>query len=89
MLGIFLQSAHVLQKVIETLAHMGLSVSLNSINSGIQSLSQEASHTMDIHTLLAAYVYDNFDVDLKTSDQRAEKSSDTLKHLTLAIIFPL
>lgn len=70
---------------------MGLSVSLSSINSGIQLLSREASHTMKVlgHTLLAAYGYDNFDVDLKTSDQCAEKSSDMLKHLTLAIIFPL
>lgn len=70
MLGIFLQSAHAPQKVIKTLAHMGLSVSLSSINAGIQSLSRESSHTMKALgcTMLAAYAYDNFDVDLKTLD---------------------
>ncbi|KAI6035833.1 hypothetical protein EDC04DRAFT_2547883, partial [Pisolithus marmoratus] len=32
---------------------------------------------------------DNFDVDLKTSDQQVEKSNDTLKHLTSGLLFPL
>ena len=39
--------------------------------------------------MLASYAYDNFDVDLKTSDQRVEKSNDSLKHLTSGILFPL
>ncbi|KAF8450849.1 hypothetical protein L210DRAFT_3639881 [Boletus edulis BED1] len=91
MLGVFLQSAHAPQKVIETLAHMGLSISLSSINSAIQSLSRESSNVIKElgHTRLASYAYDNFDVDMKTSDQHVEKSSDTLKHLTSAILFPL
>ncbi|KIO02944.1 hypothetical protein M404DRAFT_75723, partial [Pisolithus tinctorius Marx 270] len=35
MLSIFLQSAHTPQKVVETLACMGLSISITSINSAI------------------------------------------------------
>lgn len=91
MLGIFLQSAHAPQKVIETLAHMGISVSLSSIGTGIQSLSQKSSHTIQAlgRTMLASYAYDNFDVDMKTSDQRVEKSNDTLEHLTSGLLFPL
>lgn len=91
MLGIFLQSAHAPQKVIETLAHMGLSVSLSSINAAILSLSQQSSHTIRAlgRTMLAGYAYDNFDVDMKTSDQRVEKSNDTLQHLTSGLLFPL
>ncbi|KAI6006037.1 hypothetical protein EDD15DRAFT_2384664 [Pisolithus albus] len=91
MLGIFLQSAHTPQKVVETLARMGLSISVTSINSAILSLSRESSRTIKSlgHTMLAAYAYDNFDVDLKTSDQRVEKSNDTLKHLTSGLLFPL
>ena len=70
---------------------MGLSVSLSSINAGIRSLSQESGNTIKAlgHTMLASYAYDNFDVDLKTSDQRVEKSNDSLKHLTSGILFPL
>src|SRR6267378_7364892 len=86
-----LQSAHTPQKVIETFAHMGLSVSLSSINTGIQSLSQASSNMVKTlgHTMLASYAYDNFDVDLKTSDQWVEKTNDSLKHLTSGILFPL
>ncbi|KIO07253.1 hypothetical protein M404DRAFT_136261, partial [Pisolithus tinctorius Marx 270] len=91
MLGIFLQSAHNPQKVVETLAHMGLSISMASINSTIVSLSRESHCAIKAlrHMLLAAYAYDNFDVDLKTSDQQVEKSLDTLKHLTSSLLFPL
>ncbi|KAI6012050.1 hypothetical protein EDC04DRAFT_2870957 [Pisolithus marmoratus] len=91
MLGIFLQSAHTPQKVVKTLAHMGLLISVTSINSAILSLSRESSHTIKSlgHTMLTTYAYDSFDVDLKTSDQQVEKSNDTLKHLTSGLLFPL
>ncbi|KAI5997476.1 hypothetical protein EDD15DRAFT_2410723 [Pisolithus albus] len=90
-LGIFLQSAHAPQKVVETLARMGLSISISSIDAAIVSLSKESQCTIKTlgRTLLAAYAYDNFDIDMKTSDQRVEKSIDTLKHLTSGLLFPL
>ncbi|KIJ69569.1 hypothetical protein HYDPIDRAFT_80011, partial [Hydnomerulius pinastri MD-312] len=44
--GIFLQSTHTPQKVIETLAHMGISVSVDAINGAIRSLSAESHHVI-------------------------------------------
>ncbi|KAI6006428.1 hypothetical protein EDC04DRAFT_2611449 [Pisolithus marmoratus] len=91
MLGIFLQSAHTPQKVVETLTQMGLSISVTLINAAILLLSKESNHTIKSlgHMMLMAYAYDNFDVDLKTSDQQVKKSNDTLKHLTSSLLFPL
>ncbi|KAI6094283.1 hypothetical protein EDD16DRAFT_1503407, partial [Pisolithus croceorrhizus] len=91
MLGIFLQSVHTPQKVVKTLAHMGLLISVTSISSVIQSLSRESNCTIKSLgcMMLAAYAYDNFDIDLKTSDQRVKKSNNTLKHLTSGLLFPL
>ncbi|KAG1906110.1 uncharacterized protein F5891DRAFT_975565 [Suillus fuscotomentosus] len=58
---------HTPQRVIETLLRMGVSVSVHAINAAITSLSAESRHAIQAlgQTLLAAYAYDNFDVDLK------------------------
>jgi len=40
-------------------------------------------------TLLAAYAYDNFDVNLKSTNHTIEHSTETLKHLTSGLLFPL
>ncbi|KAG6380522.1 hypothetical protein JVT61DRAFT_8686 [Boletus reticuloceps] len=40
-------------------------------------------------TLLALYAYNNFDVDLKSHVPTAEKSNNSLKHLTSGLLFPL
>ncbi|KAI6097402.1 hypothetical protein EV401DRAFT_1814663, partial [Pisolithus croceorrhizus] len=40
-------------------------------------------------SLLASYTYDNFDVDLKSYVPTAEKSNDSLKHLTSGLLFLL
>ncbi|KAG2074484.1 hypothetical protein BDR04DRAFT_1126807 [Suillus decipiens] len=84
--GIFLQSAHTPQKVIETLSRMGICVSVDSINTAVMSLSKEAHRGILTlgRTLLASYVYDNFDVDLKSTVH-----TYTLKHLTAGLLFPL
>ncbi|KAI6142402.1 hypothetical protein BKA82DRAFT_4331458 [Pisolithus tinctorius] len=76
LLGLFLQSAHTPYKVIDTLAHLGISESQNSL----QQLGR---------SLLASYAYDNFDIDLKHYIPTAETSSDSLKHLTSGLLFPL
>ncbi|KAG1727549.1 uncharacterized protein EDB91DRAFT_1013231, partial [Suillus paluster] len=39
--------------------------------------------------LLATYAYDNFDVDLKTHEHKIESSTESLKHLTSGLMFPL
>jgi hypothetical protein len=62
------------EKVIETLAHAGLSVSLSTIHAAIKSLSIEASIKIKdtARTLTAAFAYDNFDINFQTSQPMAE-----------------
>jgi hypothetical protein len=90
-IGIFLHSCKTPEKVIEALAHLGISISLNAVHTAIASLSAESdAHLRKLgQTFLVAYAYDNFDVDLKTSTPMAQKSTTTLKHLTSALVFPL
>jgi hypothetical protein len=82
--GIFLHSTNTPEKVIQALAHMGISISINAIHSAIHSLSKETFHTLRAmgRSLLVTYAYDNFDIDFKRSVPTVEKSRDTLEHLT-------
>ena len=91
MLGVFFQSAHTPQKVIKTLARIGISISPESINAAVRSLSIESANNLRTlgQSLLAAYAYDNFDVNLKSHVPTAEKTNDSLKHLTSGLLFPL
>ena len=90
-IGIFLHSWKTPEKVIEALAHLGISISINAIHSVTISLSAEsASKLCEVgQTFLATYSYDNFDVDLKTSVPTVKKSGPTLQHLTSTLVFPL
>ncbi|KAG1883252.1 hypothetical protein F4604DRAFT_1533128, partial [Suillus subluteus] len=88
---IFLQSMHTPQNVVDTLAHIGILISTDAIHAAVKSMSAESQNTMqDLgQSLLASYTYDNFDVDLKSHVPVAEKSNDSLKHLTSGLMFPL
>ncbi|KAG1733291.1 hypothetical protein EDB19DRAFT_1639746, partial [Suillus lakei] len=90
-LRIFLHSTHTPEKVIKTMVKMGLSISINAIYDTIHLLSAESSHALQYlgQTLLAAYAYDNFNINLKSTMLTAEKSTNTLKHLTSGLLFPL
>jgi len=90
-LGFFFQSAHAPYKVIDTLAHLGVSISTDAINMAVHSLSSESENMLYNlgQSLLASYAYNNFDVDLKSQVPTAEKSNDSLKHLTSGLLFPL
>ncbi|KAG1905443.1 uncharacterized protein F5891DRAFT_943832, partial [Suillus fuscotomentosus] len=90
-LGIFLHSTHAPEKVIKTMVKMGLSISVDAIHDTVRSLSAESSHALQYlgQTLLAAYAYDNFDINLKSTVPTAEKSTNSLKHLTSGLLFPL
>ncbi|KIK26861.1 hypothetical protein PISMIDRAFT_79972, partial [Pisolithus microcarpus 441] len=46
LLGLFLQSAHTPYKVIDTLAHLGISISADTINMAVQSLSKESHSSL-------------------------------------------
>ncbi|KIJ62201.1 hypothetical protein HYDPIDRAFT_53881, partial [Hydnomerulius pinastri MD-312] len=87
----YVRNTHTPQKVIDTLTHIRISISTETINGAIRSLSNESQNNLRAlgQSLLASYTYDNFDVDLKSQVPTAEKSTDSLKHLTSGLLFPL
>ncbi|KAG6848383.1 hypothetical protein H0H93_000710 [Arthromyces matolae] len=89
--GVFLHSCNTPETVREFLAHAGLSVSSSSINNAVASLSEQSVKRMREtgRTLMAAYAYDNLDIDLKHSVPTLEKGQDTLIHLTTGTMLPL
>ncbi|KAJ7715495.1 hypothetical protein B0H14DRAFT_2302275, partial [Mycena olivaceomarginata] len=82
--GIFLHALNTPSKVIETLAHMGLSISVDAIDDAIHSLSRETYNTLRTmgRTLLVGYAYDNCDINFPGLVPTVKKSADTLTHLT-------
>ncbi|KAJ6567851.1 hypothetical protein B0H10DRAFT_2200069 [Mycena sp. CBHHK59/15] len=82
--GIFLHASNTPSKVIETLAHMGISISVDAIDDAVHSLSRETYHTLRAmgQTLLVGYAYDNFDISFPGLVPTVEKSTDTLTHMT-------
>ncbi|KAM6489479.1 hypothetical protein JOM56_015036 [Amanita muscaria] len=90
-LGIFLHSTGTPQRVINAFACMGICITQTTIQAAVGSLSDNASDGIRElgQTLLAAYAYDNFDIDLKQSVPVLEKSNQTLKHMTSGLLFPL
>jgi hypothetical protein len=83
-MGIFFHSCNTPQKVIQTFACIGCSISHNSINAAIKSLSAETWTTLRVmgQSLNVSYTYDNFNIDFQTDLPTVEKSGPTLTHLT-------
>ena len=83
-LGVFLHSCNTPQRVIQSLARMGTSISSATILRAIKSLSAETYETLRTmgQSLTVSYTYDNFDIDFKTSQPAVEKSAITLTHMT-------
>ncbi|KAI9431079.1 hypothetical protein H4582DRAFT_1822991 [Lactarius indigo] len=69
-LGIFIHSANVPQRVAEVLAHAGLTISIKSIQRAVKSMSIDSARKikMGLRTLKMAVAYDNFDINFKTSE---------------------
>ncbi|KZP14845.1 hypothetical protein FIBSPDRAFT_751267 [Athelia psychrophila] len=90
-IGVFLHSTNTPQKVIDVLAHMGVSISVDAIHNAVRSLLTETYITIrDMgRTLLIVYAYDNFDIDFKTHKPTFEKTKDTLTHLTSGTLIGL
>lgn len=70
---------------------MGISVCIDAIHAAIRSLSTESLQAIKALgcTLLASYAYDNFNMDLKSTNHTVEKSNESLKHVTSGLVFPL
>ncbi|KAJ7899234.1 hypothetical protein B0H14DRAFT_3104540 [Mycena olivaceomarginata] len=83
-IGIFLHASNTPSKVIETLASMGISISVDSIHNAIRSLSRETYERLRTmgQSLLVSYAYDNFDINFPNLVPTVEKSTDTLTHMT-------
>ncbi|KAH9015996.1 hypothetical protein EDB85DRAFT_1817773, partial [Lactarius pseudohatsudake] len=69
-LGIFIHSANVPQRVAEVLAHAGLTISIKSIQRAVKSMSIDSAHKIKtgLRSLKMAIAYDNFDINFKTSE---------------------
>jgi hypothetical protein len=69
-LGIFVHSANVPQRVSEVLAHAGLIVSIKSIQRAVKLMSIDSARKIKIglRSLKMAVAYDNFDINFKTSE---------------------
>lgn len=89
--GIFLHAVHAPQKLVDSLAHMGVSTAQSTIHNSLSSLGK---HILDdgqevAQTLEAAYVYDNLEISLKPAVPTVEKAAEpTLQHFTSSMIFP-
>ncbi|KAJ7191420.1 hypothetical protein GGX14DRAFT_600646, partial [Mycena pura] len=89
-LGIFFHSVSVPEKVVETLAHAGLSISLTSIHRSVTSLSIKSAQLLKslVRTLTAAFAYDNIDYKFSTSQPTVEHTSSFVS-ATTATAMPL
>ncbi|KAG2079458.1 uncharacterized protein F5147DRAFT_741279 [Suillus discolor] len=68
-MGFFMKSTGVPEKVIEVMAHAGLSVSLSTIYNMVTSISKEISRDIKRE----AFAYDNFDIAFNVAQPTLEK----------------
>ena len=89
-LGVFVHSANVPQRVIEVLAHAGLSISIKSIQRAVKSMSADSAHRIkeSLRTLKVSIAYDNFDINFKTSEPTLTHQSSFVS-ATSATAIPL
>ncbi|TDL14196.1 hypothetical protein BD410DRAFT_734472, partial [Rickenella mellea] len=82
--GFFAHTCNTPAKVIETLAHAGISISTSAINDAVSSLSVKARLKLEelAQTLLGGVAYDNFDVAFHVSVPTIENGDSMLYHLT-------
>ncbi|KIK77771.1 hypothetical protein PAXRUDRAFT_165769 [Paxillus rubicundulus Ve08.2h10] len=68
-MGFIMKSTCVPKKVIKVLAHAGLLISLSLIYNTVSSISKEISVKIkkEVHTLHAAFAYDNFNIAFKAA----------------------
>ena len=90
-MGLFLHSCRTPERVIDVLAHLRISISVNSIHNAVGSLFTESANCIQVlgQSLLIAWAYDNFDVDIKSTVPTIHNSGSSLRHLTSAILYPL
>lgn len=90
-IGIFLHATNTSETTIKTFARLGLSIALSSIHRGVRSLSVKALHTVEefAQTLIAAWAYDNFDINFRRTIPTIEQARESLVHLTSGLVFKM
>ena len=66
-MGIFVHSANIPQRVVKVLAHAGLSISIKSIQRAVKSMSMESAYRIKegLRSLKVGIAYDNFNINFK------------------------
>ncbi|KDQ57301.1 hypothetical protein JAAARDRAFT_131575 [Jaapia argillacea MUCL 33604] len=82
--GLYLHACNAPVSVLDLFAQLGISISSAAINDTVSSLSRKSyRETQQLgKTLLAAYAYDNFDVEVKQAVHTVESTHESLLHLT-------
>lgn len=89
MVGLFLHSCNTPEKVVETLLHIGLTISPTSINNVVLSTSTQSFQKIKAQFKLpTAQGFDNLDVQLKTEQPMVEGRTKLL-HMATATFLPL
>ncbi|KAF9457087.1 hypothetical protein BDZ94DRAFT_1176333, partial [Collybia nuda] len=90
-IGLFLHASGKPETVWEMLSHIGVSISLDTINHTITNLSKESIDNMRTLgcTFLTSYAYDNLDTSLKHLVPTIEQPKKSLVHLTMGMMLRL
>lgn len=93
LVGVFLQSCRVHEAARKVLGHLGISVSVLTINLAMKNLSREAFREMRRlgATFETGYAYDNLDFEIKPTSPTEETMSagSFLKHISTGSMIPL
>ncbi|KAH9038083.1 hypothetical protein EDB85DRAFT_1888141 [Lactarius pseudohatsudake] len=89
-LGIFVHSANVPQRVTEVLAHAGITISIKSIQRAVKSMSVDSARKIKegLRSLKMAIAYNNFDINFKTLEPTVAHQSSFVS-ATSATAIPL
>jgi hypothetical protein len=89
MIAIYLRSTDTSERVMEIMAHMGISVSVSSCNNAISSLSKDMKRQIEAigQTLTAAYCYDNINIPYYASP--GDHSRSQFVSMTNATLVPM
>ena len=89
--GLFFHACVTPDKVIKSLAHMGISISPYAINNAVKSLSEGSLEAIAElgESLTAAFAFDNFEIKFHTSTPTIDKPAQELAHLISGDVFAL
>ncbi|KIK79073.1 hypothetical protein PAXRUDRAFT_162268, partial [Paxillus rubicundulus Ve08.2h10] len=87
-IGFFMKSLCVPKRAIKVLVHAGLSISLLSIHNVVTSMLKEISSTIrkEVHTLHAAFAYDNFNIAFNATQPSLENHSSFIGTMSATVV---